>query len=165
MLTRWIEKLVPRLLWRHRANSWGFSEDDAEFSILPDFVERRKLSLDVGGAGGTYTAMLIPLSKRVVVFEPIPSVASKLRTLFAGTSLVSVEQVALSDTSGVVTMRVPTDLYWRGTIEPGNRLRHSAAVDEITVTRRTIDEYALDNVGFVKIDVEGHELAVLLISQ
>jgi FkbM family methyltransferase len=34
-------------------------------------------------------------------------------------------------------------------------------VFEIAVPTRRLDDYELDAVGFIKIDVEGHELAVL----
>ncbi len=42
-----------------------------------------------------------------------------------------------------------------------NGLRYSAEVENIEVAKKTLDDYNLRNVGFIKIDVEGHELAVL----
>ncbi|MBC8007714.1 MAG: FkbM family methyltransferase, partial [Prolixibacteraceae bacterium] len=161
MLAKVMERLAPRFLWRHRATSWGFANDDPEFSILPQLVDRQKLSVDVGGAGGVYAAMLVPLSQRVMVFEPVPRIVDELKKKFAGTALVRVEAIALSDASGVATMRVPVGRFWRSTIEQSNALRHSGSVEEISVRKKTLDEYALRGVGFVKIDVEGHELAVL----
>jgi FkbM family methyltransferase len=161
MLKKTIEKLMPRLLWRHRAKSWGYANSDPELALLSEIVDRRKTSVDIGGADGIYTAMLIPVSERVIAFEPVPHIAQALRDKFAGTSIVSVEQIALSDRAGKETMRVPTDRFWRSTIETGNNLRYSNAIDNISVTTKTLDEYAFPDIGFVKIDVEGHELAVL----
>ena len=53
--------------------------------------------------------------------------------------------------------------FGRSTIEEGNKLVHDdiASVEEVEVDVTTLDQNALTNVGFIKIDVEGHELAVL----
>jgi len=96
----------------------------------------------------------------VIAFEPVPYFAQELRKRFADTAVVRIEQVALSDQSGSREMRVTNDLY-RSAIESGNELRYSASVEAISVKVRSLDEYSFRNVGFLKIDVEGHELAVL----
>ena len=46
------------------------------------------------------------------------------------------------------------------TIEEQNRLS-TQNVEEISVPTRRLDSYQFDTVGFIKIDVEGHELKVL----
>jgi len=153
-------RLAPRLVWRHRVRSWPIRTGEPESHLLPQLAHRSKLSIDVGAARGNYTAQLVPLSRRVIAFEPVPYFADALRELFADTSVVQIEQVALSDQSGSREMRVTNDLY-RSAIESGNELRHSASVETIPVRVSSLDEYSLHNVGFVKIDVEGHELAVL----
>ena len=158
--TRFGERLAPRLVWRHRARRWPISTDEPESLLLPRLAHRSKLSIDVGAARGNYTALLIPLSRRVIAFEPVPYFAARLREMFADTAVVRIEQVALSDQSGSRELRVTEDLY-RSAIESTNELRYSAIVDVIPVTVRSLDEYAFRNVGFIKIDVEGHELAVL----
>jgi hypothetical protein len=73
-----------------------------------------------------------------------------------------VEQVALSDVDGEVVLRVPSDRMQdgRATIEPTNALT-ALDVTEIVVPRRRLDSYSFAHVGLIKIDVEGHELAVL----
>jgi hypothetical protein len=47
----------------------------------------------------------------------------------------------------------------RATLEEGNL--SNAAWQEKAITTKRLDDFALGNIGFVKIDVEGHELAVL----
>jgi len=71
--------------------------------------------------------------------------------------------VALSDRAGQATLRILVDDPGRSTIEAMNLLEDEdgSAQTEIVVPARRLDDYALDNVGFIKIDVEGHELAVL----
>jgi hypothetical protein len=53
--------------------------------------------------------------------------------------------------------------FGRATIDPANRFDPEviARADVIDVETRRIDDYDLADVGFIKIDVEGHELAVL----
>ena len=77
-------------------------------------------------------------------------------------SSVQVETVALSDSVGTATMRVPDDRMLDGcaTIEDDNPLRQDAC-KEITVQTRRLDDYDFRSVGLVKVDVEGHELKVL----
>ena len=50
---------------------------------------------------------------------------------------------------------------WRSTIEVRNRLEGQTDVHQIAVKIATLDSLELQRVGFIKIDVEGHELAVL----
>ncbi|MBK9757265.1 MAG: FkbM family methyltransferase [Nannocystis sp.] len=79
-----------------------------------------------------------------------------------------VESCALSDRPGHTSMRVPFGSYGevkfgRSTIEASNPLSHDnvAHIQQIQVELRTLDQYDLRGVGFIKIDVEGHEMAVL----
>jgi len=154
-------RFAPRLLWRYRVRKWHIAPPEQEVMLLPRLTDRRKLSIDVGAARGDYTAHLIPLSRRVVAFEPTPRFAEALRQQFSDTALVTIEQVALSDRSGFLNMRVPKDSLWRATIDDQNTLAYSTEVETISVAVRALDEYGFRDVGFLKIDVEGHEFAVL----
>jgi FkbM family methyltransferase len=103
-------------------------------------------------------------SRAVVAFEPRPDQARELATMFdAVGAAVRVEAVALSERTGSSTMRVLAADPGRSTIEDANALadEDGSLVETIDVPSSRLDDYALDNVGFVKIDVEGHELAVL----
>jgi FkbM family methyltransferase len=76
---------------------------------------------------------------------------------------LQVEQVALSDSNSEVSLRILVDDPGRSTIEVHNELEDndgSAQTSEVVPTR-TLDSYGFGAVGFIKIDVEGHELAVL----
>jgi FkbM family methyltransferase len=153
-------RLAPRALWRYRARAWH-SSSEPELALLPQLTDRQKLSIDVGAAEGSYTAALVPLSSRVVAFEPNPEAAQRLRKTFRQTSLVSVEEVALSSEAGVADMRIPADRFWRSTIELHNPLKFSREVGHVAVTKKPLDTFDYRGVGFIKIDVEGHELDVL----
>jgi FkbM family methyltransferase len=80
---------------------------------------------------------------------------------------VEVHQAAVSAVEGDATLRIPVvnGIPYTGwaTIEPKNQLVElpTHVVEEIKVRTVRPDRMALGDVGFVKIDVEGHELDVL----
>jgi FkbM family methyltransferase len=155
-------RVAPRLLWRYRVRSRHISPDEPEAALLPRLTDRHKISIDVGAAQGAYTALLVPLSKRVIAFEPEPQFAEALRAMFADTPLVEVRQIALSDGAGTMEMRVPASAPWRSTVEQANGLAYTLATAAVDVDAFCLDHFKFsDAVGFIKIDVEGHESAVL----
>jgi FkbM family methyltransferase len=119
------------------------------------------LSVDVGAADGTYLAYLLLYSARVVAFEPRPQAAARLRQHFGATALARLEEVALSDVGGTAEIRIPAQRPMRSTIARSNKLAGASDVGMHTVRCARLDDYRMDPVGFIKIDVEGHELAVL----
>jgi len=99
-------------------------------------------------------------SSKVVAFDPRPEAALYLRDFFR-TSLVSVEEVALSDFDGEIALRIPAGGPKLATIEERNTLQSAPPATSVTVKARRLDSYKFTSVGFIKIDVEGHEAAVL----
>lgn len=133
---------------------------EPELRLLPRLCRPDELALDIGANYGVYAWHLARHARAVVAFEPQPGPAAFVRRALGGR--VRVEQVALSDGTGEVVLRVPRDRMQdgRATIEPGNVLEALDAT-EVVVPRRRLDDFAFERVGFVKIDVEGHERAVL----
>jgi hypothetical protein len=60
-------------------------------------------------------------------------------------------------------MRMLVEDLGRSTIETSNALEDEdgSAKEQVTVTVRKHDDYGMSDVAFIKIDVEGHEVAVL----
>lgn len=140
---------------------------EPEMKLLDILCDPAATSVDIGAKLGMYTYRLLRHSENVVAFEPIPVLSSMLHRVFAN-KRCRIESYALSDAPGQTVMRIPYGSngevkFGRSTIEPTNSLTHDdvARVDEIAVTIKTLDQCDLRNVGFIKIDVEGHELAVL----
>jgi FkbM family methyltransferase len=138
---------------------------EPELGILPILTDPDRTSLGVGASAGLYTAALLPLSRDVCYFEPAPSRAEQLTRQFKECPTAKFYPVALSDRVGIATLRVPIIASlgeWTpmSTIEAGNRLADSPTTDFVVPTM-TIDSLRLEDVGFIKIDTEGHELAVL----
>jgi len=154
-------RVAPRAIWKRRIKSWSLETGEAEEQILPSLCKRNKISVDVGAAAGTYAVRMLLHSSKVVAFEPNPQAFQELSWQFVGTEIVSLENVALSDRSGSVQMRIPPHRPMLGTIEASQELPETVAFNTVPVQRKRLDEYALKSVGFIKMDVEGHEMSVL----
>jgi FkbM family methyltransferase len=140
---------------------------EREMELLDLLCERSRTGIDVGAKVGMYTYRIRARSSEVVAFEPIPLFNRMLRAVFEG-QRARIEPCALSNHRGKVMMRLPFDhdgsrQFGRSTIDRANALDHPqiARVEQIEVETQRLDDYNLTNVGFIKIDVEGHELAVL----
>jgi FkbM family methyltransferase len=151
--------LPPALTIRLRA---AFKHHEHERALLPALCDRDRMGVDVGAALGAYTWPLAHLCKDCLAFEPNSTQADYLRRAFGRS--VRVESVALSNRSGETELLIPLEggqeMAGLATIGAGEWFE-GKTVRRQRVAMRTLDSYRLDPVGFMKIDVEGHELAVL----
>lgn len=138
--------------------------DESEIELLPFLVDRDRQAIDVGANIGRYT---LPLSRRaahVHAFEPHPRLAAVLRATFP--SRATIYEAAASDRNGATQLHIPLvdgrEDQGIASVEPG--LFEGASVDmvgSLTVRTLTLDTLLECNIGFIKIDVEGHEMSVL----
>lgn len=155
----------PRLTFLARRIAGASYEREME--LLDVLCDRERTGIDVGAKVGMYTYRIRANSSDVLAFEPIPLFHNMLKKVFEG-KRGRIEPVAVSSSRGTAVLRMPFDhtgdaQFGRSTIDRANPLTHKqvARTEELEVETRTIDEYALPKVGFIKIDVEGHEVAVL----
>lgn len=114
-------------------------------------------AVDVGGWYGPWTRRLSRRAGRVVTVEPVPRLARLLTS--AAPANVRVVQAAASDHPGTARLWLPPgDDGERGVSSLVRRDIHARALDVRCVT---LDGLGLTDVGFIKIDVDGNELAVL----
>ena len=135
---------------------------EQELKFLDKIVPERSVTIDVGANCGLYTRKLARLSRRVHAFEPSPKMAALLRRTSA--SNVSVHEIALSDQIGDAELFIPQDdnqpVYGLASLEP-RRVASEQAVVATKVPTARLDAIVHEEVAFVKVDVEGHELNVL----
>ncbi|OBI90750.1 FkbM family methyltransferase [Mycobacterium asiaticum] len=157
--------LTPRLFWRRKYRILQrLGESRPDVALVQSLCDPGRISLDIGADVGEFAIAMLSASQSVVAFEPRPAQARDLTAMFDAVGAnVRVEAVALSDAPGVTTMRVVESDPGRSTIDGENVLDTAigGAVQSIEVPVRCLDDYQLTNVGLIKIDVEGHELAVL----
>jgi FkbM family methyltransferase len=150
--------------WYWRILAWRIGYFDPELRLLRYLCDPAKVSIDVGASIGSYTVHLLNHSRKCYAFEPRPDAAAYLAQRLAARAnpRLRVETVALSDRAGAAQLRVPVAEAGRSSIERANPLERLGAVEALTVSMRRLDDYeGIEPVGCIKIDVEGHEDAVL----
>jgi FkbM family methyltransferase len=154
--------LAPKAYWRRKAIAWGTVAEEPELQLLDWACDRRKLSIDVGASRGRFAARLLPRSAGLALFEPRTRELERLRQLFAEAGArVSYFADPLSDSEREVVFRQMANGGGRSTIESDNPLLPGDQIQGIPLRARTLDSFGFPEVGFIKIDVEGHEEAVL----
>jgi len=132
--------------------------------VCSRFLSPQKTALDIGAQVGIYSLAMAPKSKHVHAFECCPQTFNYLCANLALNNLshrVTPHRIGASDQDGNTEMviRDPGDGGSNG-IEIFQRDR-DLQTPVVTVERRTLDSFGFESVGFLKIDVEGHELSVL----
>jgi FkbM family methyltransferase len=132
-----------------------------EFRLLPLLVDRRRNAVDIGANKGTYAYALARLAKHVWAFEPNPKMFDILER--GAASNVTASMVALADRPGLADLRIPR-MRKGGFSNQGGSLSATKIAENyrtVTVATRRLDDLALQDIGFIKIDVEGFEQEVL----
>jgi len=137
--------------------SWQYGLFEPELRHLSEFVPAGRTAVDVGGWWGPWSWRLAKMVPQVVTLEPNPTLAAALTRVMPAN--VTVHNLAASDRAGEATLSIPDG--GRGSEGRGSLQVPGGSVVTCPVRTTTLDALELDNVGFVKIDVEGHELAVL----
>ena len=127
-------------------------------------------AMDIGANLGDWTlpmAKAVGPSGRVFAFEPVPFVANAVRKTLRINGLVNaaVCETALSDRQGETPFTVVHDDNAILNIRCSGIGIDNLGGSEITVPMTTLDAFVeaeeLDRLDFIKVDVEGHEAAVL----
>jgi len=122
--------------------------------VLPDYIPPNKLTIDVGGNSG-YQTYFHANYNNVVTYEPVPELFEVLRSNLKDLNNVTLINKAVTDMDRNITLHVDV-----------NRLSMTSQMplvesEPITVPGVCLDNEGWDNVGFIKVDVEGYELDVL----
>jgi FkbM family methyltransferase len=164
-----IKKIIRVLLENHypyvllKYYLWSKGEYETEINLLPMLIQKNKITIDIGANIGLYAFHLLKYADHVLAFEPNPYISKRLKNTFG--NRITVESVALSDHDGEAIFYLPVEknekVHMLGTIDRNNIITQKNDNIKITVPIKKLDDYNLSEVGFIKIDVEGHELAVL----
>ena len=155
-----------KLAWR--AWKTRFRDQVFELRAIRHALRSGGVAIDVGANKGSYLYSMARWAglSQVVAFEPQRTLAHYLAGACqrSGLTNVTVENLALSNQAGELDLFVPGDSH-----SPGASLESSIAdktdchKEAVTVT--TLDLYAAEKlkgpVRVIKIDVEGHEFAVV----
>jgi len=120
--------------------------------------------LDVGANNGFYSSVLEDLvgPRNLYLFEPLPDLFMYLKKNFKRATVIA---CALSDREGCQTIKIPyingNRVDTRATLNKELVEDNQMGVEELRVDVKTldsvVDSLGLEAIGFIKIDVEGHE--------
>lgn len=153
------QKLFPKFtlaILAHR--TWVL---EPEVALVPFLSRRKGLAVDAGANKGVYLYHLSRHYRRVAGFEPLPSLATYLEK--AAPRNATVRNVALSNAPGTATLSLPRGFNELGSLEAhtAETWTADAPVEHHDVKLETLDSLGLTEVALLKIDVEGHEMAVI----
>lgn len=151
---------IPRSLKIHVQAMQAWHRGEPELHLLPTLCDARAGAIDVGANRGVYTYFFQRYSRKVWAIEANPVYAAMVRDTF-GKKVVVIEAAA-SNCAGRITLWIPKDKITQGmaTVEESNLISLDNYVS-VEVPCITIDSLVDEKIGIIKIDVEGHELAVL----
>jgi FkbM family methyltransferase len=127
-------------------------------------IRRFALAVDVGANMGlwSYAMVRCGLFQRVVALEPNSSLTAVLRSMHL--PQLTILHKAVSSKAGTRTLRIPKQneqaLPGWASLEDHIDVATND-FQELLVETIRLDDLALEDVGFIKIDVEGHELSLL----
>lgn len=150
---------VRMYLYEHEAVSDAIRRagDFYEAAILDDVAARlpdQRTIVDVGANIGNHSLYWAAFVQPALVLaiEPVRANFALLRANTHGYACVRPVRAALSDRVGTARMTLDTINMGRSRFDP--------AGDVVVATQR-LDDYRLNDVTLIKVDVEGHQAAVL----
>jgi FkbM family methyltransferase len=152
-------RYVPfRGYYRFRSHKY-MRKIDPEMGLLKFIVDPKRICLDVGANLGLFTYFLSRYAPHVYAFEPNPIPLRILRSV--ADKNVTVREMALSDQTGIAELVVPRGR--KGWSNNGASVERAQSENAriVKVPSSRIDDLDYKDIGFIKIDVEGHEKSVL----
>lgn len=149
-------QLVPKLVPKRALGAFVravYPRIEPELAGLGAYVPRGGTAVDVGGWLGPWTRRLARYADRVMAVEADPALAAYLRRTFPR---VRVVHAAASDEAGEIELWAAPGGVWAGTSSVVHRTGMARRVPRVA-----LDDLGLADVRFMKLDVEGHEAAVL----
>jgi FkbM family methyltransferase len=175
MVTSIAERRHYARRWPHVARDRGTREllAGSGLELVPPWLDLNAgVVVDVGANAGDWTAAVRLVAPRasVLALEPNEAMAEALRRRFRGDPLVSVRQVAVSDSCGIATLGVMANPAFSSLRRPAGGIgslyedpNWLSVVRQVEVETAPLDELISDTsqVSLLKIDVQGSEREVL----
>lgn len=153
--------LIPPQMELARITKRELKKGEPELKLLPFLIDRNRAAMDIGANRGIWAGQMAQYCLTVWAFEPNPKLYAFMEK--AVPSSVHTQQIALSNNSGQAELLIPGegDRY----SNQGASLSQTKVGDrphmKVSVEMASLDSLDPPPTGFLKIDVEGHERAVV----
>jgi FkbM family methyltransferase len=145
-------KIILKFLKRKHLRS-----GDPELRFIKDLVPVGSDAVDVGVYRGVYTSVMADSAGKVYAFEPHPhNYAFSKKAL--PEEKVKLFTEALSNKNGEAQLQIPVEYESAGSISKSFEGRK---VHSFKVITKKMDDFNFKNIGFMKIDAEGHEYEII----
>ncbi len=164
-----VEPLIPAALRTpaHHLSRRLTRRLEAEYGTIMGMVSPGKTVVDVGANIGVFTYGFLSRGANVVAIEPQPGCAGQIRAFYesglprAGRrGKLDLRVEALGNETGSAILYVPLR-NGRADDESASLAEGDGESIRIEVPVRRLDDYGLDNVAAIKMDVEGREIPAL----
>lgn len=156
-----VRKLAYNIMPRYRYHYVDNDYERFSLDLLNVLVEEGTTVIDIGAHYGIYSLLSAQRAGQVFAFEPVAENFSILQKNIADNAFknITVINKAVSDSDGEVTFNVPWASDSAGFYEHPN----AESIRKVKVQTAAIDSALpnVDDLSFVKIDTEGHEIHVL----
>jgi FkbM family methyltransferase len=135
---------------------------EPELRCLEKFCQKCDVAIDVGVHIGLFSYRMSKLFRKVYAFEINDELLDDLRSYNPGNIKIAATGLSSSERETTLYIPVENNLLLTGwaSLAPGNYPQADSHVTK-SVRVRPLDSYSLQDVSFIKIDVEGHEVDVL----
>lgn len=153
--------IVPPRQELKRVIARELRKGEPELRLLPQLVDPNRVAIDVGANRGVWSHQMASLCPQVFAFEPNPKIFAILDA--ARPANVVTSPIALSDCPGRAELSIPRSPrgYSNQHGSLSGRWAEGAEFGVVDVETACLDDLDLPPCGLIKIDVEGHELAVI----
>ena len=169
-----LKKVIPeKYLLKKRIQRSIKKGYEKELEIIDKFGDKSKDAIDVGVYRGVYSYKLAKYFNFVHSFEPNPLLFPYLnKNLKKIINNIELYNFALSNNNGETLLKLPIrsksifsanieELYQLGAASIHSK-NNFIKFKEVSVKKKKLDEFKINNkIGFIKIDVEGHEIEVI----
>ena len=138
--------------------------DSAKIKLISQYIKPGDTILDIGAHIGFYSKLFssfVGPNGKVLAFEPDPVNFERLKYITRGLNNVSCVQTAVGETNGTINLYRSKllNVDHRAYISPGES-RHSVEVDCLKLDDFLKDK--IENLSFVKIDIQGYEMKAFI---
>lgn len=167
-LTHKFLNFVVKKLNALQGKGWGSSTTRQEVSQILKKLPTPEVVVDVGGNKGDWTGAILEACKpkAAYVLEPATSNQKILTDRFRGEKNVCIVPYALSNCDGTAALYSDSDGSGLASLHQRQldhlNIPHEKIEEVNTIRFKTLlDQYSIQKINILKLDIEGHELMVL----